>query len=90
MEDLLFYSQSMDLIVSNIFKPNKMNSIQNVTVNYPTLTLVIKNIYITHTNLSILYLYNIFYKADPSFPSGGLPSAFWSEPHNNHIFTCYF
>ena len=34
----------MDLIVSNIFKPNKMNSIQNVTVNYPTLTLV--NIYI--------------------------------------------
>lgn len=47
MEDLLFYSQSMDLIVSNIFKPNKMNSIQNVTVNYPTLTFVIKiNIYL--------------------------------------------
>ena len=74
MEDLLFYSQSMDLIVSNIFKPNKMNSIQNVTVNYPTLTLVIKNIYITHTNLSSLYLYYIFYKADPS---STVASPFW-------------
>lgn len=46
MEDLLFYSQSRDLRVCNIFKPKKMNSIQNVTVNYPTLTLVIKKKYI--------------------------------------------
>lgn len=41
IEDLLFYFWSMDLIVCNIFKPNKMNSTQNVTLNYPTLTLVI-------------------------------------------------
>lgn len=56
MEDLLFYSQSMDLIVSNIFKPNKMNSIQNVTVNYPTLTFVIKiNIYLYPIQTFLFY-----------------------------------
>lgn len=89
--DLLFYFCSVDLIVSTVFKPNKLNLIQNVTMNYPTLLLIEKT-NTTLSTLSLVYLYCMGYKADHHsmvvFPFCGFPLAFWSEPHCNHMFTC--
>lgn len=89
--DVLFYFCSVDLIVSTVFKPNKLNLIQNVTMNYPTLLLIEKTD-TTPPTLSLVHLYRMGHKADRhpmvAFPFCGFPLAFWSEPHYNHMFTC--
>lgn len=76
---LLFYFCSVDLIVSTVFKLNKLNLIQNVTMNHPTL-LLSKKTNTTPSTLFLDYLYHMGYKTDHHsmvvFPFVGFPQPF--------------